>query len=69
MGNLYYPYMYMYMSFNLLYYILSTTLYSIGAIMGNLYYPDLGVQYEYRPLDRAEGSYSLREVPMSPLRP
>jgi hypothetical protein len=45
--------------------------YAAGAIVGNVYYPDQetsttqGVQYEYRPLDRAEGSYSLRQVPMS----
>jgi hypothetical protein len=44
--------------------------YAAGAIVGNVYYPDQvtsttqGVQYEYRPLDRAEGSYSLREVPI-----
>jgi hypothetical protein len=37
--------------------------YSAGAIMGNVYYPSRGVQYEYRPLDLAEGSYSLRAVP------
>mmetsp|Transcript_28722 Transcript_28722/g.61872 ORF Transcript_28722/g.61872 Transcript_28722/m.61872 type:complete len:1063 (+) Transcript_28722:186-3374(+) len=37
--------------------------YAEGAIVGNVYYPSRGVQYEYRPLDRAEGSYSLRAVP------
>mmetsp|Transcript_25201 Transcript_25201/g.55855 ORF Transcript_25201/g.55855 Transcript_25201/m.55855 type:complete len:821 (-) Transcript_25201:114-2576(-) len=38
--------------------------YAEGAIVGNVYYPSRGVQYEYRPLDRAEGSYSLRAVPL-----
>jgi len=38
--------------------------YVAGAIVGNVYYPSRGVQYEYRPLDRAEGSYSLRAVPL-----
>mmetsp|Transcript_25197 Transcript_25197/g.55843 ORF Transcript_25197/g.55843 Transcript_25197/m.55843 type:complete len:821 (-) Transcript_25197:114-2576(-) len=37
--------------------------YSAGAIMGNVYYPSRGLQYEYRPLNRVEGSYSLRAVP------
>jgi hypothetical protein len=41
--------------------------YAEGAIVGNVYYPrrGRGVQYEYRPLDRAEGSYSLRAVPLN----
>jgi hypothetical protein len=39
--------------------------YAEGAIIGDVYYPSRGVQYEYRPLDRAEGSYSLRAVPMN----
>mmetsp|Transcript_27809 Transcript_27809/g.62993 ORF Transcript_27809/g.62993 Transcript_27809/m.62993 type:complete len:440 (-) Transcript_27809:447-1766(-) len=37
--------------------------YAAGAIVANVYLPSRGVQYEYRPLDRAEGSYSLRAVP------
>jgi hypothetical protein len=39
--------------------------YAAGAIVGNVYYPDQKLQYEYRPLDREQGSYSLRQVPMS----
>jgi hypothetical protein len=39
--------------------------YAEGAIVGNVYYPEQKLQYEYRPLDRAEGSYSLRQVLMS----
>ncbi|KAJ1438387.1 Metallo-peptidase family M12B Reprolysin-like-domain-containing protein [Ochromonadaceae sp. CCMP2298] len=39
--------------------------YATGAIVANVYYPSRGVQYEYRPLDRAEGSYSLRAVPLN----
>jgi hypothetical protein len=38
--------------------------YAEGAIVGNVYYPDQKMQYEYRPLDRDSGSYSLRQVPI-----
>mmetsp|Transcript_14452 Transcript_14452/g.24022 ORF Transcript_14452/g.24022 Transcript_14452/m.24022 type:complete len:1003 (+) Transcript_14452:75-3083(+) len=36
-----------------------------GAMIGDVYLPVLGMQYEYRPLDRSAGAYSLREVPMA----
>eukprot|EP00601_Ochromonadales_sp_CCMP2298_P021242 CAMPEP_0173319548 /NCGR_PEP_ID=MMETSP1143-20121109/28293_1 /TAXON_ID=483371 /ORGANISM="non described non described, Strain CCMP2298" /LENGTH=132 /DNA_ID=CAMNT_0014262955 /DNA_START=180 /DNA_END=574 /DNA_ORIENTATION=- len=39
--------------------------YAAGAIVANVYLPSRGVQYEYRPLDRSAGCYSLRAVPLS----
>jgi hypothetical protein len=39
--------------------------YAEGAIVSNVYYPGKKMQYEYRPLNRDSGSYSLRQVDMS----